>query len=91
MSKLAYEQSDAGRETRKRNYDKFPEKRKARRAISNAIRDGRFPKASDTICEICNDQAKEYHHYRGYDKVFHFCVASLCPECHIIVDRPAHQ
>jgi len=82
--KKAYERSEAGQKVRKRNLNKFPEKRKARKVISNAIRDGKLPKVPTLICEICGNKADEYHHYKGYAPKNRFDVIPLCRSCHII-------
>jgi hypothetical protein len=42
-----------------RYFSKYPDRRKAHRAVSNAIRDGRMTKQK---CEICGEMKAEAHH-----------------------------
>lgn len=57
-------ESSEARKANKRIYQarlrqKWPEKTKARQAVSNAVRDGRLTKKP---CEVCKDPASQAHH-----------------------------
>ena|SRR5215475_10675382 len=57
----------------------------ARKAISNAIRDGRLGRPE--TCETCGASCRpEAHHYMGYDVANHFSVQWLCSSCHRIAE-----
>lgn len=43
----------------KQNNERYPEKRKARTAVSNALRDGRLFKQP---CQVCGNTKSEAHH-----------------------------
>ena len=78
-----YNQSERSKET-KRKYNKkswldHPEKRKARHAVSNAIRDGRLERPLS--CESCFQEKFVHGHHPDYDK--HLDVYWVCSECHI--------
>lgn len=53
----------------------------ARQAVGNAIRYHNFPKPTECQCEICNNQATEYHH-PNYDKSDWLNVIPVCKKCH---------
>jgi hypothetical protein len=89
--KADYEHSERGKQNKRKNLNKFPEKRKARRMINNAIRDGRFPHSSTENCIACGNQAQEYHHYLGYDIEHWFDIQAVCKPCHIILDKAQVQ
>ena len=76
----------------KKYYRSNQYKIKAHRAINNAIAAGRFPRASTFVCMYCYGnsifkQAKEYHHYSGYNPDSWFCVIPLCKRCHTSVHK----
>jgi hypothetical protein len=90
----AYRQTDKGKETHKKGVEKYnknnPDKYKAHHAITNKMRYGKFPKASSQVCAVCNvSQAKEWHHYNGYDEAHWFDVIALCEGCHKSIHHPA--
>jgi len=58
---------------------KYPEKVKARNAVSNAIRDGRLEKKP---CIVCGETKAQAHHHKGYDKDNQLDVQWLCRPCH---------
>ena len=62
-----------------RSRENYPEKTKARSAVSNAIRDGRLKKLDG--CENCGASPVEAHH-PSYLKSMRLCVTWLCRECH---------
>jgi hypothetical protein len=62
---------------------KNPQKIKARRAVSNSIRDGKLPRVSTLFCSICNEkQATQYHHHKGYEEKYWLDVIPVCSQCH---------
>lgn len=60
-----------------------PEHYKARREVSNAIRNKKLKSPKGLICSKCNDEkAKHYHHYNGYGKEQRLDIIPLCISCH---------
>lgn len=63
-------------------YNRSPQV-KARMAVNNAVRRGELPHVSTMTCIRCEEaQAKEYHHYAGYEQENWYRVIPLCTECH---------
>ena len=89
-SNQQYGHSPKGLATQKRRREKDVEKCAARCAVSNAIRLGNIPKASDCICQTCPNQAKEYHH-NSYSPEHFLDVIPLCMPCHKIADSQNGQ
>lgn len=59
--------------------------RKARSAISNALRLGKIAKPE--LCDMCGEKAKlEAHHWHGYDRAHWLDVQWLCHEDHLMVE-----
>jgi hypothetical protein len=56
-----------------------PVKRKARRMITNRVRDGKIPHCSMFTCADCNKKAEHYHHESYTEWWF---IVALCHECH---------
>lgn len=81
-----YQKSKRGRMMRRLERKRNKLHIQARRKINNSIRDGKFPKPIEFICELCGEQATEYHHYNGYDPIHWLDVVPLCFRCHRIVD-----
>lgn len=48
---------------------------------------GRMPRASECLCARCGLQAKEYHHYNGYEGEAALQVVALCKNCHLAYDK----
>lgn len=66
-----------------KNRQKYPEKYKARIAVSNAIATGKIKSSKEFICSICKiEQAKEYHHWHGYELEHRLDVIPVCIKCH---------
>ena len=57
-------------------------KRYARRRVSWMIEKGEFKKANEHKCYECDEQAQDYHHWKGYDKEHQIDVIPLCKKCH---------
>ncbi len=77
-----YRQSDAGKETQRKADQKrrllSPQKIKARRIVSHAIRDGKLIRPSH--CESCSKKRFVEAHHKDYSKPL--VVNWLCKECH---------
>lgn len=63
------------RKTRATQKAKYPDKFKARRAITDAVRRG---KLTGLPCEVCGNKRSEAHHYLGYAKENWLKVRWLC-------------
>lgn len=74
---------EAQRRADKRAKEKYPEKIKAHRAVSNAIRDGRLIRP-DT-CEDCGEKKFVEGHHPDYEKMLE--VDWLCKICHRSLHR----
>ena|SRR3990167_9327372 len=64
-----------------------PEKIIARMRVSHAVRKGLLPKASALECVQCGEQARDYHHHKGYKAKFWLDVIPVCKKCHWAFDR----
>ena len=84
--RLRWEQSDAGKAIRKRyaqeRYASEPEKKKAVVAVYRAIQQGKLPHTSTLPCKLCDEQAVNYHHHKGYARKDWLAVIPLCRTCH---------
>lgn len=65
------------REAMRRHVAKYPERREARIAVGNALRDGRLVKGP---CEGCDVTAGVQAHHDDYSRPFD--VRWLCRDCH---------
>jgi hypothetical protein len=83
-SQQKFNRSEKARAKTKRQRQKYPERTRARDAIQNAIREGRFPKVENFACVHCGNPAQEFHHYLGYDESHWFDVCPLCKPCHVL-------
>lgn len=81
-----YCKSEKGKEVQKRRHEKHPLHRKARGAISNAVRLGKIVKP--TKCEMCGRTEKlEAHHWKGYEQEHWLDVQWLCHSDHLKADN----
>lgn len=64
-----------------------PDKSSARRAVGDAIKSNKMPPAKYCKCVICNQQARDYHHYLGYDRCHRLDVIPVCRTCHPKLDK----
>lgn len=82
-----YFQTPKGKQGRKQAQRRYKQANKlkcqARDAGRRAINAGRIKRAKDVLC-ACGENARYYHHYRGYVKEFQLCVVPLCLKCHWI-------
>ncbi len=65
----------------------YPERIKARSAVSSAIATGKLIMPKYLPCYYCPDQAEEYHHHKGYAKAHWLDIVPTCIECHINLPR----
>ena len=82
-----YSRTDAGKALRTKRdakrFAKHPEKRKARDAVSNAVKANRIPPPSALMCACeCGRSAEQYHHFNGYDPEHWFEIDGYTVECH---------
>ena len=83
---IKYRKSDKGKATlrakKERHHVRNPNQRKARNAVNLAIRTGKIPCIDSLQC-LCGNQAKQYHHHKGYAPEFWLDVVPVCRKCHI--------
>ncbi len=75
-----YTQSDKGKQQRK-TYRQNSMKLRAHRAVENALKRRRLPKAKYFQCAYCGKQATQYHHWHGYDREHWLDVIPVCRRC----------
>jgi len=61
---------------------KWPEKERARYAVSNAVMWKGWARAADCPCGRCGAPAVSYHHLMGYGEEHRLDVVPLCGPCH---------
>ena len=87
-TQIKYNESIEGREAKRQrdlNYQhKYPEKRAAQTAVSNAVRLGKLFKP--LVCSLCGEEFDsrqiQGHHHLGYKLEHHLDVTWLCGGCH---------
>ena len=79
---LKFHQSEKGKIARREYVARNREKTNAVRIVRSAVEKGLLPKVSEQKCSYCDNQAKHYHHPRGYDSTHHLDVIQLCVACH---------
>lgn len=68
-------------------YDvKFPDKRVAQGAVSNAVKAGVLSPIASLLC-LCGQAAEHYHHPNGYDEDQRLNVIPVCAVCHRNIHR----
>lgn len=81
-----YNRSEKGkaktRRADRRMKAKYPARYKARKAVNHAVENGDLPAIATRHCAKCGDQAKEYHHHKGYSKEHWLDVIPVCYACH---------
>ncbi len=68
---------------------KYPERRRAKGAVNNAIQRGKLPRPDSKQCSLCPKQAEQYHHHLGYDRKHWLDVIPACHSCHVILHHPS--
>jgi len=58
-----------------------PFKHRARQAVNNAVRMGKFERAD---CQHCSSPKTQFHHTDGYDEANWFTGIWLCSQCHAL-------
>ena len=86
LSNKQYRQTRKGKRIHYLSYIKYkkryPQKRKAHKAVYNAIYCGKIQCASSFKCAFCQKQAKQYHH-PDYAKPF--LIVPVCRKCHKLI------
>ncbi len=81
-----YQKTDKGKVTQraraKHFSDRHPNYVKARNAVKIIIRNGQLPRPDTLRCHYCPTQAKQYHHYQGYEPEHWLDVVPVCMKCH---------
>lgn len=65
-----------------RHQQRYPERTRARAAVSDAIRSGLLAPPSAKSCAICGTPAQHYHHWKGYGQADALDVQPVCTTCH---------
>jgi hypothetical protein len=82
-ARAGYQKSDVGRaaasRARIRSDSRFPDRRRARITLGNAVRDGRI--APSEACWSCGSTNKIEGHHADYSN--HLGVIWLCRKCHV--------
>lgn len=81
-----YEQTGKRKALKKKYAVRFnlknPNNRKAKRAVAQAILNGRLISFHLRACYYCYEQAELYHHYLGYEPEHWLDVIPVCTGCH---------
>lgn len=72
---------------KKQYYANYPEKVGARQAIEYAVKVGKLPRPDTLQCHYCPNQAKLYHHHKGYAREHWFDVVPACLSCHTKIHK----
>lgn len=56
---------------------------RAAQVINNAVRDKLLPHISTQSCSLCDNQAEQYHHHKGYEEEYWLDVVPMCRKCHM--------
>lgn len=85
-TQMAYRQTATGKSNLTKSNAKYarnnPNKRKAKDAIHTQTRNGNMPLVTECQCTQCGKNAKQYHHYLGYEPEHWLDVIPLCRICH---------
>lgn len=77
----------ADKKSDKNNRKNYPERIKARMAVSHAIEAGKLSPVSGLHCIQCGEPAEQYHHHKGYGEEHWLDVIPLCIQCHITIHQ----
>jgi len=87
-----YTKTERGREVQKRGRDKYrrehPERIRAKNFVHWKVRQGQIPPISSQVCEMCGQQAENYHH-SDYSKPLD--IMPLCRKCHLALHKEMNQ
>lgn len=82
---IVYSHTEHGKEKKRlkaANYRlNHPEKERARKAVSTAVRFEKLPRIKTLSCLHCGKQANTYHHH-SYEPEYWLDVIPLCRKCH---------
>lgn len=67
--------------------ERYPEKRKAQKAVWYAKSKGKIPDPKTMTCVNCGNQAAQYHHHQGYSQEHWFDIVPVCVPCHSRIHR----
>jgi len=67
---------------------KHRNQRNAKNAVYLAIKQGNLTPANILSCHYCDQPAKEYHHWHGYEPEHWLDVIPVCKKCHSIHISP---
>lgn len=81
--RTAYAKTEKCKASHERHAEKYPEKRRARNAVNNAVVAGHMPSAKTQTCQHCDNQAELYHHHKGYATEHWLDVIALCRKCDV--------
>lgn len=59
----------------------------ARRKVNHEVQAGRLPSPKTLQCYDCENNAREYDHYRGYEEVNWLIVEPVCSKCHRLREK----
>jgi hypothetical protein len=59
---------------------RYPERRRAREKVKDAVRAGKLARVRTLLCVDCGEGARAYDHFAGYDKPL--TVEPTCFKCH---------
>lgn len=92
-ARFRYNKSDKGKKKNRKASSHYrfnnPEKFNARDFVNKAIGKGDIPRPSLLKCHYytqnsdCEKQAKQYHHYLGYEPEHWLDIVPVCRNCHI--------
>jgi hypothetical protein len=72
--------------THDRWFAQNPLAKEAHKRVEIAVKKGYMPRVNTLACSRCGNEAKHYHHHRGYSVEYQLDVIPLCHSCH----RAAH-
>lgn len=74
--------TEKGKQSIRRYRTNHPVRLTAHSYIASLIYRNKIPSASKLRCQICNDQAAQYHHSNGYEGKNKANVIPVCRKCH---------
>lgn len=82
-----YGKSEKGKEVQKRRHEKHPLHRKARGAVSFALRSGKITRPKHCQIDGCTEMRLQAHHWKGYAPEHWLDVQWLCHKHHLEAER----
>lgn len=79
----AYGKSEKGKEVQRRRHEKHPLHRKARGAVSAALRTGKITRPKHCQVKGCNETRLQAHHWKGYAPEHWLDIQWLCNKHHL--------